>query len=1099
MDKNTRIAELLKKKGIKSKGNNDISQRQSDGHCALSFSQQRLWYLDQLSPEQSVYNLPSAFRLKGHLAVETLFDAINLVVKRHDSLRTSFRIVNNQPVQIVTTEIELQLSITEFEIFDGSDREQQLREHLVKLASIPFDLQRDLLFRVELLKLSEGEYVLFLMTHHTISDGTSMTVLINEIAKTYSNLKNNPTYISPPLEIQYTDYSEWQHEFLSGEELERHLDYWRNIFKTISPVLNLSTDFPRPTTQSYGGATLHFELPAELTKNINQLARSCDTTSYTVLLSALNLLLSRYSGQDEIVIGTLISNRPKKQLNPLIGFFANTLAIRTCLPQNGSVKGLVAQVRNAVLDAHQHQSLPFEKLVAELDIERDFSRTPLFQVLMGFQQVSDRTVITDEISFAPQLIPVESSKTDIAFFFSQDVQQISLELTYSTALFEQQSMTRMYANLMIVLESMTECSELAIKDVPVVSEFDQQTCLSPASEESQSDKLNMLDLFYASVKEFADKTAVKSLDKKITYSQLDELSNQLARYLIKQGVRKGEIIGLCTGRGIYTLVSILSIFKTGCAYLPLDPEFPNDRLEFMVKDSGIRRIVGESQYLFDVSNIETTCIDKEINEIKELSNEWLKIGINENDIAYVIYTSGSTGKPKGVEIQHFALANFLRQMTFRPGLDSDDIVLSITTFSFDISILEMLLPLAVGACCVVADEKAAYDGNALIDLLEQDKITLMQATPSMWRLLLISGWQGNSNLKALCGGEALSMELVEQLKPKVGSLWNMYGPTETTIWSTCHEIEEAEQSVSIGRAIGNTQLYCLDPLLRQTPVGVPGELYIGGKGLAKGYLHRPELTSQRFMETLMIDGTPRRVYRTGDEVRFCNDGRLQYLGRLDSQVKLRGYRIELGEIENVLAAHPLINQSAARVFKASEDDLRLVAYFVSGKEHAVPTNTELRQYLAKTLPDYMIPQFFVSLEQLPRTANGKTDRLALPDPQSGASLNNEELVAPETAMEKVVADHWREALGEQQPISVKHNFFVIGGHSMLAVMVLSKIQQQTGVKISPMLIATGTLKQVAKEVENKLPSPEKNTLNKKTKRNGLLSRMSHFLKGKQSN
>lgn len=1095
MDKSALIAELLKKKGIRPAASQDILKRQSIGPCALSFSQQRLWYLDQLAPAQSVYNLPAAFRLQGHLKTENLFNSIRQVIKRHDSLRTRFQMIDNQPMQIVLEDVELELSIKEFEYSNTPDREQRLQDYISLIASEPFDLQQDLLIRVQVLKLADEEHVLFLMTHHTVSDGTSMTILINEIAQTYDRINHDPEYINSELEIQYTDYSQWQSDFLAGDELERQMDYWRNIFRSQVPTLNMTTDFPRPATQSYAGATLHFELDSQLTEKISQFARSCDTSAYTILLTALNILMSSYTGQNDIVIGTLISNRPTHQLDSLIGFFANTLAIRTQIQHQSSVKELVAKVRNSILDAHQHQSLPFEKLVAELDIERDFSRTPLFQILMGFQQTSDRKVVTDRLVFTPQLIPVDSSKTDIAFFFSQDSKQISLELTYCTALFEQESVTRLYGNLLVVLESMIDGSDSAIKDVSVISEFDHQTCLSMENLQPQVVGICTQDMFNLAFKYFADNTAVKCFDEELSYSQLDQLSNQLARYLIQHGTSQGEIIGLCTGRGTNTLLAILSIFKAGCAYLPLDPEFPQERLDFMIEDSGIHRMLSESQCLFNKGNVATIVIDEEMESIKQLSSEPVNSVWDENDVAYVIYTSGSTGKPKGVEIQHFALVNFLQQMAKRPGITSDDNVLAITTFSFDISILEMMLPLTVGACCIVAHEDAVNDGKVLIELLDKADISLMQATPSMWRLLLISGWQGRVNLKALSGGEALPAELAAKLKPKVASLWNMYGPTETTIWSTCHEIDEIGHSISIGRAIENTQLYCLDSLLRPTPVGVAGELYIGGKGVAKGYLNRPELTKQRFVDDLLIAGERKRAYRTGDEVRFCNDGRLQYLGRLDTQVKLRGYRIELGEIENVLAKHNAITQSAARVFKAFENDLRLVAYFVLGDKQEAPTNTELRQFLSQYLPDYMIPQFFVFLDELPKTANGKTDRLALPDPQSGSSRKDDEYIAPQTTMELLVAQHWTEALGGENAIATTDNFFFIGGHSMLAVMVLAKIEQQTAVHISPMLMATGTLGQIAKEIENKqLAIKTKAATERKT--SGLLTEISRLFKRK---
>lgn len=1090
MDKNARIAELLKKRGIKTKVNNDITKRTGNGPCSLSFGQQRLWYMDQLTPNQSVYNLPSAFILNGSLDFVRLKDSIKQVIKRHESLRTRFEIIENIPMQVIDAEVDLNITLEEFEHQSDSEQDSKLFNYLSQLASQPFDLNNDLLIRSHVLKFSDQHHLLFLMTHHIISDGASMTNLINEIACFYSagdsNDENKKTLKIDDLSVQYADYTVWQNDFLSGSELERELSYWRNIFKKPIPTLNLTTDYSRPPTQSYDGKTRFFKLHSGLTKSIETVAKQTDSSVYIILLTALKILFSRYAEQDDIVIGTLVRNRPKKQLEPLIGFFANTLAIRTELEPDKSVKHTINQVRNNVLDAQKHQALPFEKLVAELNIERDFSRTPLFQILMGYQHVSERSVKTNSLSFNHQSVPANSSKTDLAFFFSQDNDNISLEITYCTALFKQQSVDNLYANFIVLLESMMVSEQTPVNQLEILSSYDRETCRSDDYVLPEKNISSVLELFANVVKQKADSPSILFCDNETSYRQLDEQSNQLAHFLIKQGVKKGELIGLCLGRGERLLVCILAIFKAGCAYLPLDPEFPEDRLDFMLEDSGVSLVLTENLLIEKLSNLSSDqkfsslCLDYFSSEIEKESPEPLAPNCNESDLAYVIYTSGSTGKPKGVEIEHRALAHFLQQMALKPGILNTDKVLLITTFSFDISILEMLLPLSVGATCVIADDKAVYDGQELINLLERAGVTLMQATPSLWRLLLISGWQGNQNLKALSGGEALSQELAEKLMTIVGSLWNMYGPTETTIWSSCVEIIDAKKNISIGKAIGDTQLFCLDSFMRQTPIGVPGELYISGRGLARGYLKRPELTKQRFIEGLNIDGVTYRAYRTGDQVKFTHEGELECLGRLDSQVKLRGHRIELGEIENVLAGHESITQAAARIFQMSEDDLRLVAYYVPESDSPQPTNTELRRFLTQSLPEYMIPQFFVSITELPRTVNGKLDRLALPDPRSGTLINDDNLVAPESEAEIEVAKIWNDALGHDDPLSVSDNFFIVGGHSMLAVSVIAKIETVTGIRVEPMLMATGTLGQIAKQITNLQPLSVESLENSKT-------------------
>ncbi|MFT6731962.1 MAG: amino acid adenylation domain-containing protein [Polaribacter sp.] len=1071
MDKKARIAELLKKRGVKTQAHQSIKQLNSAEPVELSFSQQRLWYLDQLIPEQSVYNLPAAFQIDGELDKLRLNDSFNRVIQRHQSLRTQFKIINGKPMQSIVSKLILEMKFVEKSNLSGGNVDDYLRG----LASEPFSLFGEPLIRASLIQISENKNILFLMTHHIISDGTSMTNLINEIGKNYlENRKDSSCEIVDEL-IQYADYSEWQNNYLSGDELERQLKYWKDKFSGELPTLNLNTDFVRPAIQSFSGVTLDFELQVNLSSQIEALAKSCHSTTYTVLLTALYILISRYTDQTDIVIGTLIRNRENPQLESSIGYFANTLAIRSQLNPKASIQQTLHSIGNEVLGAHENQSLPFEKLVAELNMERDLSRTPLFQILMGFQQISRRNLVVDNLTFSHKQVAMNSSKTDIAFFFSQNDSQIVLEMTYATSLYKKQTLLQMFDNLKVILASMVSAKEQILEDLDSRSDWDKKVCRQGIEQEEPLKSDHMLKRFQLSVEEYSNKTAIRFLGKDTTYLALEIQSNQLAYYLIEQGIVPGELVGISTSRSSSTLVAILATFKVGAAYLPLDPEFPDERLAFMVSDSSVKHILTESKIAFadsdstdeKFSNAKLHCLDLIHIQLKSLNRTAINRPYSGLELAYVIYTSGSTGKPKGVEIQHAALAHFLQNMAIKPGIVAEDKVLSITTFSFDISILEMLLPLSYGATCVVADESAAVDSKILIELLETEKVTLMQATPSLWQILIMSQWKGNHRIKALTGGEALSKDLASQLKPLVGSLWNMYGPTETTIWSSCYEVITPEDDIYIGKAIGNTQLFCLDSGLRPTPVNVPGELYIGGAGLAKGYLNRASLTQERFIENIKIEDNNPRLYRTGDKVKFCADGNLEYLGRLDSQVKLRGHRIELGEIESSLASFSSIKQSVACVFKRSENDARLVAFYVLKANELSPTNTELRLYLNNYLPDYMLPQFFVPLTQLPMTANGKVDRNALIDPQALNTSTDDDFIEPTTPQEVLLAEIWQQVLSDDKPRSISDNFFNVGGHSMLAVVVIGKIENVTGIRISPMLMATGNLSQLAKEIESK--------------------------------
>jgi amino acid adenylation domain-containing protein len=1030
------------------------------GNLPLSFAQQRLWFLAQLEPNNPFYNIPVAVRLQGQLNLATLEQTFNEILRRHETLRTNFQIVEGQPVAVISPIASLQMPLLDLSELPNTQKEAEVKQQILAEAQLPFDLKTDLLLRVKLLRLGEQEHILIVTMHHIASDGWSIGVMVSEVATLYEAFCAGQPSPLPQLPIHYADFAAWQRQCLQGEALQAQMSYWRKQLEGAPSVLELPLDQPRPTVGTFRGASYSFEISKEVSLALNQLSQQAGSTLFMTLLAAFNILLGRYTGNEDIVVGTPIANRNRAEIEGLIGFFVNTLVMRTNLSGNPSFLELLERVREVTLGAYTHQDFPFEQLVEALQPQRSLSHTPLFQVMFVLQNAPMLQIELPGLTLSPLESDSGTAKFDLTLILSEMMPRTESGLRgkfeYNTDLFDASTITRMVEHFCTLLSGIAAAPERRISELPLLTESQRHQLLvewNQTRTDYPKDKC-IHQLFEAQVEKTPDAVAVVFENQQLTYRELNQRANQLAHYLQELGVKPEVLVGICVERSLDMVIGLLGILKAGGAYVPLDPAYPQERLAFMIEDARSPVLLTQQRLVeaLPEHKAQIVCLDADWEEIAQESQENPVSEAMANKLAYVIYTSGSTGQPKGVQILHGALANFLSAMHLTLGLSQEDILLSVTTISFDIAALELYLPLIVGARLVVVSREVAADGLQLSQQLASSGVTVMQATPATWQLLLAAGWQGNGQLKILCGGEVLKRKLANELLELGTELWNLYGPTETTIWSAAYKVELLESTeqqndiVSIGRPISNTQFYILDQHHQPVPVGVFGELHIGGAGLARGYLNREELTAQKFIPNPFNGDSASRLYKTGDLARYRPDGNVEYLGRIDHQVKVRGFRIELGEIEAVLSQHPGVRESVAAVQEDESNSQRLVAYVVpcSGQRLAI---AQLRHFLEERLPKYMIPSVFVLLEALPLTPNGKVDRQALRSPEALRPELDVAYVMPQTEAERVIAEVWQKALNLEN-IGIHDNFFELGGHSLLLVQVNSQLRELFNTELS---------------------------------------------------
>ncbi|GHH24533.1 non-ribosomal peptide synthetase [Streptomyces rubradiris] len=1017
---------------------------------ATSFPQQRMWFLDQLNPGSAAYNIPAAVRVRGPLDVELWRRSLNEIVRRHESLRTTFEETDGgEPVQVVHETGELELTVVDCAHLSGPDGEAGVKELARQEFTRPFDLGTGPLMRMKFLRLAPDEHVLLLTMHHIVADLWSTSVLFGELAALYEGYLTGAGAELPKLSVQYADYAAWQRKQLTGPGFAAELEYWKKTLAGAAPILELPTDRPRPAVLGSAGASRPFRLPASVMSGVRELSRRTGTTPFMTLLAAYVALLHRYSRQEDIVVGVPVANRGQSQVEQLIGYFVNTLALRNDVSGNPAFTELLGRVRGTVLEAFAHQEVPFERLVEELRPDRDLSRSPLFQVSFVYQNIPVPEFGAGGLRM--ELMETESStaRFDLELQVFEEGDELSGWFEYNTELFDAATIDRMGGHLRVLLDNLLADPGQRILDVALLTEEEQRAQYRERADTRHEwpDQLLTHQRVERQATLRPDAEAVYCQGVTLTYAQLDASANRLARRLRALGVGRDVMVGICLERSLDMVVAVLAVLKAGGAYVPVDPKLPGDRIAFMIEDAGLPVMITQSSVAPGLprSGATTLCVDELREELAAESAEPLDTPVGGEDLAYVIYTSGSTGRPKGVQLPHRALRNLFWAMKQWPGIDAGDSLLAVTTLSFDIATLELLLPLVEGARVVLATREVATDGKLLAEEMAASGATMMQATPSTWRMLLDAGWPGRPGLRGLICGEALPPDLARRLLAKGVELWNMYGPSETTIYSLGTRI--VDDTITIGRPIANTEVHILDAEGRPVPPGVPGELCIGGAGLARGYINRPELTARQFIPNPFDSSLADRLYRTGDLVRRRVDGTIDYLGRLDHQVKLRGYRIELGEIESVLMCQEQVKDSVVVVREDQPGDQRLVAYVVP--DRATGATEELRRLLrvalAEKLPGYMVPASFVFLDALPLTPSGKTDRGALPAPE-GQETRTAAYVAPRDAGEEALCDLFAQVLNVSR-VGIDDGFFALGGHSLLATRLVARIRATLGVEL----------------------------------------------------
>ncbi len=1016
----------------------------------LSFAQERLWFLQNFYPESSAYNITALRRIDSPVDIDALRWALRTICERHEILRTNFLEVDGSPVQVVQENLPIDIAVYDLEHLEEAGKKAALDFHARELANHKFNLASGPLLRVALFRLTETEHCILATIHHIVCDAWSIGILLAELKGFYEERLTGRRFDSTRLPLQYGDYAVWEKDRQSSGVLASQIEYWKKKLKDVPNHLDLPVDRPHSAAIEYEAKHQHFVLGPRQSELVRGLLRQEGATPYMLLLAVFQAVLYRYSKQSAIVVGTPVSMRTRLELENVIGCLINTQALRADFPPGITTKQLLAQIRTTVLECMSHGDVPFETILSELVKERDLTRSPLVQVAFILQNTprsAEYEVVSGGTTF------------DMTLYMWERDGIFGGTIEYNANLFASETIACLAGCYETLAMEMATQPEAAIEGLSL---------LTAAQESEWFEKYNGPPASFpqgcahgwieARAAETPAAIAVICGEERLTYREISERSNRLANRLRVLGVDVGSLVAICLDRSADLVIAALAVWKAGGAYVPLDPHFPPDRLDFMLSDSDATALITDEHLLKRLPRLtaHTICVDRDRNQLRSEPAGMPRSSANADSLAYVIYTSGSTGKPKGVEVPHRSLVNLLGSMQREFGMVSTDRLLAVTTFSFDIAALELYLPLISGAPVVIAPREASSDSAALARLIAKEKITLMQATPVTWFLLLQSGWRGEPGLKILCGGEALTRELARRLTATGCEVWNLYGPTETTIWSTVDRVGR-EDRLSIGRPIANTQIHVLDETGQPVPPGVPAELCIGGAGLARGYLRREELTAERFINSSRHGGA--RLYRTGDLVRRLSDGRIEWLGRLDAQVKLRGFRIELGEIETVLEQQAGVEKAVVIVRRDAAYEEQLVAY-LTAKSPADLRSSTLRRELQGHLPDYMVPAAFVVIEEFPLTANRKVDRKALLAPEydprnrsrsgqmdgKAAVDENENALGPANHIESVMAEIWREVLGVET-VNLNDNFFELGGNSLSAMRFISRLRSELGMEI----------------------------------------------------
>ena len=1048
-EKRALLAEVLRKKatGVR--------------RVPLSFAQQRLWFLDQLEPGSASYNISRAVRLRGPLDFQALQQALNSIVERHESLRTNFTSVDDEPVQTIAATRAVEIQLVDLGRLGQSDKEREANRLASEAARCPFNLAQDHLLRVTLFRLDDHDHVLLIVLHHIVSDGWSMGVFFRELETLYEAFANARPSPLANLPIQYGDFVRWQRNWLQGQVLEEQINFWKQQLTGAPGVLELSTDKPRPVIQTFSGAYHTSKVGKELTAALHELSRREGVTLFMTLLAAFQTLLHRYTSQQDIVIGTPVANRTRTETEDLIGLFVSMLAIRTDFAGDPSFLELLGKVREVALDAFAHQDLPFEKLVEELQPERSLAHMPLFQTLFALQNFPRSTLRLGSLELSEFSFEKNTSKLDLSLYVGERADGLGLSFEYNTDLFEAATIERLDANFQALLQGIVANPERRVSELPVLTETERTRLLvdwNQTEADFRNDKC-IHELFEEQAERNPDKVALIYQGSEITFRELNTRANQLCHYLKSRGIGPDVFVGICVERSAEMVVGLLGILKTGGAYVPLDPTHPPERIFRMLGNSRTGLLLTQ-QHLNSVLGAwggETIYLDAESPEIARNSMHNPINAISAENSAYLLYTSGSTGEPKGVLNSHRASINRFAWMWREYPFAESEICCQKTSLSFGDSIWEIFGPLLQGVPLVIIPDELVKDPHGLIASLSANRVTRLVLVPSLLRVMLDLGEDLDQQLRDLrycvCSGETLPVDLAKVFRERLPHtrLINLYGSSEVAADVTCYEINNADElwHVPIGRPIANTKMYVVDSHFQPVPVGVLGEICVGGEGLATGYLNSPRLTAEKFVPDALSQRRGARLFRTGDIGRYLPDGNIEYHGRRDHQVKLRGFRIELGEIENALKSSSSVKDAVVMLRQSTNGNRHLVGYLVPNSNNGDPNSllgSELKRHLKNSLPDYMVPAHFVCLEKLPLTGTGKIDRRALPNPDGSRPDLEVAHITPRDDLERRLAHIWEKLLGVQS-VGIHDDFFHLGGHSLLAVRLVSEIEREVGQRL----------------------------------------------------
>ena len=1067
------LNKLLIEQRARNRRGQGIPRRAHHSPCPLSFSQQLMWLSDQLIPQGSTYNVPIPLRLDGELHVPSLRQTVNRILERHEVFRTTIRTVDGQPLQFISEPEHWDLPVVDVPGESAAEREAKMMRLCHDAARQPFDLSKDRLLRATLFRLDPGSHVLLLITHHIAFDGASRKVLLHELEAIYTALREGKPTPLAELAIQYADYAVWQRERMEGGMMEKHLAYWKDHLAGAPLILELPADRPRPAIQTFRGARQVSSALQPLREPLKQLRCAEETTLYMIALAAFSILLHRYTGQESIVIGTPVLGRERAELNGLIGYISNTLVLRIDLSGDPTFREFLRRVRDVVLGAFDHQEMPLERLVMELQPARDASRSPVFQVL--FSAGNTRVVMPRLPGLTVSSFKIDRgiTKLDLTIALTETENELLDVCEYSTDLFDDDTIARVLDHFHTLVESLVADPDQRLSELRMLKESEERRLLIDWNN-TRSPYLSdacVHQLFESEALRTPKAPAAEFQGIAINYSELNARANQLADYLRSRGARPGKIVALCIERSLDVAVGTLGILKTGSACLPLDPAYPPERLNFMLKDSGAAFVLahGSTSQCAASSQSEVILLDSDIPLASAVDARELARGVTPDDVAFVLYTSGSTGEPKGVLLTHRGLVNHNIATARYYGMHPADRVLQFASLSFDIALEEMFPAWSSGGTVVFRPDDLLMTGRPLLDWIAAQRITVLDLPTAFWNQwaheLAATGAKTPLDLRLLIvGGDKARGSALNAWRMVAGDRvrWiNTYGPTEASIIAAAYEppasVAEALSDPPIGRPIANVQIYILDGHRRPAPIGVAGEIYIGGDGLARGYLNRSELTADRFIPNPFSFGGGSRLYRTGDKARYLADGNMEFLGRMDEQVKIRGFRVEPREIRTVLNSHSAVRESFVLARAHTEWEKQLVAYVVL-HEPSAASASDLRNFLKMKLPDYMVPMAFVTVGELPLTANGKVDRDALPAPDPVSP--GEFCVPPQTPSQLVIAEAWKEALRIDR-VGRFDNFFDLGGYSLAAVRVVARLEEKLGVRINPRQMLFQTLGQLA--------------------------------------